>query len=159
MAENVSCLPTGIDGLCAFTIKCKATDEGKVIQTDGRKWKKSSASRWRNFGEMRYADCRGSYKCENIDYPYRLQYGVINCMQTKKREGVYVCGACEDPSVFFECAARRYLQTGKKQIKVFHCGRHTCPVQEKSTKPAERVKEILQKNPDMKSSQRLSYRH
>ena len=80
-------------------------------------------------------------------------------MQTKKREGVYVCGACEDPSVFFECAARRYLQTGKKQIKVFHCGRHTCPVQEKSTKPAERVKEILQKNPDMKSSQRLSYRH
>ena len=61
---------------------------------------------------MRYADCRGSYKCENIDYPYKVQYGVINCMQTKKCEGVYVCGACEDPSVFVECAASRYLQTG-----------------------------------------------
>ena len=153
VAENVSCLPTGIDGLCAYTIKCKATDKVKVIQTDGRKWKKSSATRWKNFGEMRYADCRGSYKCENIDCPYRVQYGVINRMQMKKREGVHVCGLCEDPAVFVECAARRYLQTGKKHIKVFHCGTHTCPVQEKPAKPAERVKEILQKNPDMKPAQ------
>ena len=153
VAENVSCLPTGIDGLCAYTIKCKATDKVKVIQTDGRKWKKSSATRWKNFGEMRYADCRGSYKCENIDCPYRVQYGVINRMQMKKREGVHVCGVCEDPAVFVECAARRYLQTGKKHIKVFHCGTHTCPVQEKPAKPAERVKEILQKNPDMKPAQ------
>ena len=102
---------------------------------------------------MRYAYCRGSYKCENIDNPYRVQYGVINRIQTKKREGVYVCGVCEDPAVFVVCAARRYLQAGKKQIKVFHCETHTCPLQEKLTKPAERLKEILQKNPDMRPAQ------
>lgn len=148
VAQNVSCLPSGIHGLCAYTIKCKATDKVKVIQTDGRKWKKSSASRWKNFGEMRYVDCRGSLDC-----PCKVQYGVINRMQMEKREGVYVCGVCEDAAVFVVCAARRYLQTGKKHIKVFHRGTHTCPVQEKPTKPAERVKEILQKNPDMKPAQ------
>ena len=70
VAENVSCLSTGIDGLCAYTIKCKATDKVKVLQTDGRKWKKSSATRWKNFGEMRYADCRGSYSLKIMPSPY-----------------------------------------------------------------------------------------
>ena len=73
---------------------------------------------------MKYADCGGSYKCENIDYPYRVQYGVINSKQMKKREGVYVCGVFEDPVMFVKCAACRCLQIGKKQIKVFHCGTH-----------------------------------
>ena len=63
------------------------------------------------------------------------------------------CRVCGEEMVYVACPARRYLKIGKKNIKVFHCGEHTCPIQEKASKPTERVEDILRKNPEMKPSQ------
>lgn len=63
------------------------------------------------------------------------------------------CRVCGEEMVYVACPARRYLKIGKKNINVFHCGEHTCPIQEKASKPTERVEDILRKNPEMKPSQ------
>lgn len=63
------------------------------------------------------------------------------------------CRVCGEEMVYVACPARRYLKIGKKNIKVFHCGEHTCPIQEKASKPTERVEDILRKNPERKPSQ------
>ena len=146
-------LPAGIDGLCAYTIVNGASKKVNVLQTDGRKWKKSSQSSWRDLGLMRYADCQGSFKCENDKCPFRIQYGVINRTQVKKQGDMASCRVCGEEMVYVACPAWRYLKIGKKNITVFHCGEHTCPIQEKASKPTERVEDILRKNPERKPSQ------
>lgn len=136
--EELCSLPSGIDGLCSYIIPLNTSvDKEKVLQTDGTKWKRSSSISWRNYGELRYADCRGSHKCENNDCLFKLQYGVINRTQVRKVDGRSVCGACEEKLVHVKCPARRYVKKSKRNIKVFHCGTHTCPVIEKLSKPKE----------------------
>lgn len=79
-ASEVEKLPLGIDGLVKYTIvNAKTTKEiSAVLLVDGRKWKKSNVTQWKQYGEMRYADCRGSFKCINSQCPFRVQFGVTN---------------------------------------------------------------------------------
>ena len=125
---KVSYLPAGIDGLCAYTIVKGASKKVNVLQTDGRKWKKSSQSSWRDLGLMRYADCQGSFKCENDKCPYRIQYGVINRTQVKKQGDMASCRVCGEEMVYVACPARRYLKIGKKNINYFNCIIYNLPI-------------------------------
>ena len=67
--EQVDKLPKGINGVRVFVIK--NLDGKKTIEAlkDGRRWKKKTVPR---AGKARYADCRGSYLCENQKCPFRL---------------------------------------------------------------------------------------
>lgn len=78
--SEVEKLPLGIDGLVKYTIvNAKTSKEiSAVLLADGRKWKKSNVTQWKQYGEMRYADCRGSFKCINTQCPFRVQFGVTN---------------------------------------------------------------------------------
>lgn len=71
----------------------------------------------------------------------------------KNVNGSTVCGACGEDAEFVQCPARRYLQIRNNNILVYHCGIHTCPVNEKSAKPTEKVKNILRNNSDIKPAQ------
>lgn len=75
--EVVSTLPSGIDVLCKYKIVNSTKNKVQLLQTDGRKWKKSSVSNWKDHGNVRYADCRGSHKCVNNTCPFRVEYGVV----------------------------------------------------------------------------------
>jgi len=103
---------------------------------------------------MRYADCRGSYRCTNVKCPFRVQYGVINTTQIEKdATSSEVCRVCQEKAEYVPCPGRRYVKLGKSLVKVFHCGTHTCPVVNKPSKPTERVRDILKKTPELKPSQ------
>lgn len=45
------------------------------------------------------------------------------------------------------------MKYGKKNLQVFHCGNHTCPVTSRPEKPTERVKEMIKKHPQLKPSE------
>lgn len=155
-ASEVEKLPLGIDGLVKYTIvNAKTSKEiSAVLLADGRKWKKSNVTQWKQYGEMRYVDCRGSFKCINTQCPFRVQFGVTNTKQFKNgSSGQQVCSICGDTGEFVTCQARRYVKYGKKNLQVFHCGNHTCPVTSRPEKPTERVKEMIKKHPQLKPSE------
>jgi len=83
--SEVEKLPLAIDGLVKCTIvNAKTSKEiNAPLLSDGRKWKKSNVTQWRQYVEMRYADCRGSFKCINTQCPYCVQFGVTNTKQFK----------------------------------------------------------------------------
>lgn len=58
---------------------------------DGRSWKKDSRTEWSGYGRVRYANCNGSYQCSNDDCIYKMEYGVVNTVQFKKKEGQLIC--------------------------------------------------------------------
>lgn len=53
---------------------------------------------------------------------------------------------------YVPCTARRYIKEGKKSVRVFHLGTHTCPLLSKPEKPKEKVKEMFKKNPNLTPS-------
>lgn len=123
-ASEVEKLPLGIDGLVKYTrqhANAKTSKEiSAVLLADGRKWKKSNVTQWKQYGEMRYADCRGSFKCINTQCPFRVQFGVTNTKQFKNgSSGQQVCSICGDAGEFVTCQARRYVRYGKK--KTYRC--------------------------------------
>ena len=108
----------------------------------------------KKFGPMRYANCYGSYRCKNDKCPFRTEYGVINKTQFKRNQyGEEICRICESVGEYVPCTARRYIRKGKKSVKVFHLGTHTCPLLSKPEKPKQQVKEIFQKNPNLTPSE------
>ncbi|PFX19115.1 hypothetical protein AWC38_SpisGene16499 [Stylophora pistillata] len=153
--SEVEKLPLGIDGLVKYAIvKARTSKEiSAALPADGRKWKKSKGTQWKQYGELRYADCRGSFKCINTQCPFRIQFGVANTNQFKNvSSGQEACSICGDSGEFVICRARRYVFYGKKIIQVFHCGSHTCPIAwpEKLIKP---VMEMLKKHPHLKPAE------
>ena len=84
--EQVDKLPEGIDGVRVFVIK--NLDGKKTIEAlkDGRRWKKNCPTRWQGHPKTRYADCRGSYLCENQKCLFRLEFGIINKTQFEKKK-------------------------------------------------------------------------
>ena len=60
---EVEKLPLGTDGLARYTIvKAKTSKEkSAALLTDGWRWKKSNVTQWKQYGELRYADGRGSF--------------------------------------------------------------------------------------------------
>ena len=93
--SEVEKLPFGIDGLVRSAKTSK--EISAALLTDGRRWKKSNVTQWKQYGEMRYADCRGSFKCINGQCPSRVQFGVTNTKQFKiDLSGQEACSICGD---------------------------------------------------------------
>lgn len=78
---------------------------------------------------QRYADCKGSQICENVECPFRIEYGIFNTKQfeKKKLQGM-VCKGCGKLTKFLKCTARRFVSYRKTSVKVNHSGHHSCPV-------------------------------
>ena len=149
-------LPEGIDGLVKYNIvNAKTSKEvSSALLADGRKWKKSNVTQWKKKGEMRYSDCKGSFRCINAQCPFRVQFGVTNTRQFKNgSNNDQACSVCGDAGEFVACTARRYVNYGKRGVQVFHCGNHTCPVTSRREKPTERVKEMIKKHPRLKPAE------
>lgn len=148
-------LPHGIDGLGVYKVKGSNKQVQAALLNDGRKWRKSNVTEWKDYGTMRYADCRGSLKCTNEECPYRVQYGVVNRTQFTWNSGNRggTCRVCEQEGEYIQCNARRYLKTGSKGVKIFHCGTHSCPVLKNQAKPKEKVKEMIKNNPNLKPAE------
>lgn len=70
----------------------------------------------------------------------------------KNEEGTTTCGICGSKTEYVPCPERWYIQKGKKSIKVFYWGKHTCPVISKPEKPTKKVREILEENPKVTPS-------
>ena len=68
--EEVESLPVGIDGLNVYIVNRKDGKDVKECLQDGRKWKKDCPTNWRGRERVRYANCRGSYKCNNSKCPF-----------------------------------------------------------------------------------------
>ena len=120
--NEVSQLPEGIDGLVVYNIPkiSSSKDKAAALSTDGRKWKKSSMTQWKKYGPMRYSNCFGSFKCENIKCPFRIEYGVINRTQFKKnRNGEEICRICEKNgrlNTLQRTAVRKGRQKGHQSV-------------------------------------------
>ncbi len=156
--QEVQRLPEGINGLCCYRIPCDMKDiKSRVaLLKDGRCWKKDSRTEWAGHGRVRYANCKGSYKCANNNCMYHVEYGVVNSVQFKKIDGQQVCSLCNAVPEFIPCSARRYLVIVRDAVTVYHYGNHTCnvkPSSDNSGKKEDVVKEYLRKNPDAKPSQ------
>ena len=103
---------------------------------------------------MRYADCQGSFKCTNESCPFRVEFGVVNRTKVNKdKDGTTTCGICGRKTEYVPCPGRRYVRKGKKSIKVFHWGNHTCPVISKPEKPTTKIREMLEENPKLTPSE------
>ena len=143
--HEVSQFPEGMDGLVVYNIRniSNTKDKRAALATDGRKWRKSSVTQWKKYGPMRYSNCDRSHKCTNDKCPYRAEYGVINRTQFKcNPSGEKICRICESVSKFVPCTVWRYIRDGKKSVRVFHVGTHTCPLLPKPEKPTQKIREM-----------------
>ena len=96
----------------------------------------------------------GSYQCGNDRCTYKVEYGVVNSVQFKKKDGQLVCSLCHLQPSHVPCEARMYLVIKSSHVNVFHYGNHTCVVKRASPSGTkEDTKEYLRKNPDTKPSQ------
>lgn len=153
--EVVEQLPDDIDGDKIFIIKGHA-EQHKIVASlqDGRKWKKNCPTSWNGHSRVRYADCKGSHRCVGTDCPFKVQYGVVNTTQfDRKKNGAIECKGCGKIAEFIPCSARRYVSYCKTSVKVYHCGRHTCPVIKPLAKNREQVKQLLNDNPNIKPAE------
>ena len=158
--QKVKKLPEGINGLCCYRISCDINDVKSRVASlkDGRRWKKDSRTEWAGYGRVRYANCKGSYRCANNNCMYLVEYGVVNSVQFKKIDGQLVCSLCHSIPEFLPCSARRYLVIMRDTVTVYHYGDHTCHVKPSSGTSETKedvIKEYLRKNPDAKPTQVL----
>ena len=156
--EEVECLPKEINGINVYIVNRKDEKDVKESLEDGRKWRKDCLTNWKGCEKVRYADCRGSYKCNNSACPFLEEYGIRNTRQWKKRAGKVFCQGCGDTGIYVPCNARRYLCHEKRRVLVFHCGFHTCPVSNHVTKDKEDFENIIKENPNIKPSEMQSAR-
>lgn len=125
-------LPIGINGLKIYEIK--DFRQNLHALKDGRKWKKNCPTEWKNHGRVRFADCKGSYKCIQEKCPFKMEFGVTNTTQFEKEGGAMICKGCGKVGEYVVCSARRYLSYRNKSVTVYHIGNHTCPVNESPKK-------------------------
>ncbi|XP_028410231.1 uncharacterized protein LOC114532836 [Dendronephthya gigantea] len=117
-------LPVDINGLSAFKIKELSTKKKMVSAlVDGRKWKKNCPTNWTGHSRVRYADCKGSFKCIEPRCPYKVQYGIVNTKQfDNSRDGNAKCRVCGKKAEHVPCNARRYISYGQTSVTVFYYG-------------------------------------
>ncbi|XP_028408652.1 uncharacterized protein LOC114531204 [Dendronephthya gigantea] len=151
--ERVKTIPGNIDGLRVYEITKSGEAMTKTSMVrDGRKWKKSSQTRWVGYDNVRYSDCSGSYMCTNSACEFRKEYGVINKTHFDRKKNCSVCGSA---GKYVKCDARRYIASCGKKTRVYHCGKHTCPTTNVEFKDGvkEEVSRQLHENPNLTPSQ------
>lgn len=78
---------------------------------------------------------------------YKVEYGVVNTVQFKKKEGQLICSLCQKQPSYVPCKARRYLVIKESHVRVFHYGNHTCAFKRPPHSSAkEDMKGYLRKN-------------
>ena len=103
---------------------------------------------------MRYAHCKGSFKCQNDQCPFKLEYDVVNTTQFKSRkDGSVVCNACNITPLSIPCPARPYISYSPRSMKIYHCGQHSCPIFKPLRKNKAQVKQLIKDNPKIKPSE------
>jgi len=80
-----------------------------------------------------------------------MEYGVVNRTHFKHNPN-----GEESVGEYVPCSARQSIKEGKKSIRVFHLGAHTCPLLSKPEKPKQKVKEMFKKNPNLTPSEMQS---
>ena len=108
-------------------------------------------SKWKGHAQVRYAECRGSCMCTNDNCPYKVLYGVIN--KTRFENSGNQCKVCGSEGKYVPCHARRYVSYGKRKVKVFHHGSHTCQSIVKTTRNVQKIKELVKNNPNIKPAE------
>lgn len=84
---------------------------------------------------------------------YKVEYGVVNTVQFKKKEGQLICSLCQKQPSYIPCKARRYLVIKESHVRVFHYGNHTCAFKRPPHSSAkEDMKGYLRKNLTAKPS-------
>ena len=142
-----------IDGLRVYEIgQSGGPIKGMQSVRDGRRWKKSSQTRWNGFENVRYSDCSGSYKCINSTCDFKKEYGVVNRTHFDKTR---ICSICGCTGKYVQCDVRRYIASCGKKTRVYHHGKHTYPVINVKSKegPKEEVNRQLHENPNLTPSQ------
>lgn len=89
--------------------------------------------------------------CINENCPYKVHYGVINTTQFEKSGNQ--CKICGSDGKYVPCHARRYISYGKRKVKVFHQGNHTCQPIVKTTRNVQKIKELVKNNPNIKPAE------
>ncbi|KAK3735687.1 hypothetical protein QZH41_003353 [Actinostola sp. cb2023] len=125
------------------------------VLNDGRNWKKTCPTGWKGHNRTRFADCKGSSKCNFERCPFKVQYGVRNTTQFENNSGgTKVCKGCGEKVEHVPCIARRYLSYGKLKVTVYHIGQHTCPIITKLEKIDNKtVEDIVKNNPNIKPTE------
>lgn len=145
-------LPIGINGLKIYEIKDFRQNLDAL--KDGRKWKKNCPTEWKNHGRVRFADCKGSYKCIQEKCPFKMEFGVTNTTQFEKEGGAMICKGCGKVGEYVVCSARRYLSYRNKSVTVYHIGNHTCPVNDSlRKKDVTSIEQIIRNQPNIKPSE------
>ena len=104
---EVDKLPQGIDSLVEYNIVNAKTlkEVSSVLLADGQRWKKSNVTQRKKKGEMRYSDCKGSFRCINTQCPFSVQFGVTNTRQFKNGSNDQACSVCGDAAGSMYCKA------------------------------------------------------
>lgn len=144
--ETVKSLPIGINGLKIYEIK-DFRQKLDALQ-DGRKWKKNCPTEWKNHGCVRFADCKGSYKCVQKQCPFKMEFAVTNTMQFEKEGGEMIYKGCGKVGEHGACSARRYLSYCSKAVTVYHIGNHSL-----RKKDVMSIEQIIRNQPNIKPSE------
>ena len=138
--QNVTCLRIGTDGLQVYILNSNSNDKTNGLVAVQR--------------SVRFGDCKGSHKCVNESCPFKVQFDVLNTRQFEKKKGFgLACKGCGAKAIFVQCFARRHVSTSDKQTKVYHYGKHTCPIIKPVIKNTAEVLQLLRNNPNIKPSE------
>ena len=137
--EQVDRIPDNIDGLSIYSVKITSssskTQSRMSAIEDGRQWKKDSGTQWTDVGDLRYSDCLGSDLCTNEQCNFKKEFGVVNQTQFDKKSKE--CSVCGVLGKYVPCPGRRYILAKKSSFRVYHCGKHTCPIRTVNRHPTE----------------------
>jgi hypothetical protein len=151
--EQVDKLPYNIDGNVVYRLPYNPSKKMKS-SLDGRPWKTWVTSLRKGLaGVRRRANCKGSYKCCNLDCSYKRQYKTVNRTQFEKEGGEIVCKCCGMQGIHVACSAVKVWEfpRNSKLVTIIHSGKHTCiavPRQEPS-----KLESTFSDNPDLRPGQ------
>ena len=113
--------------------------------------KKNCPTEWKNHGRVRFADCKGSYKCAQKKCPFKMEFNVTNTKKFVKERGEMICKIWGKVGEYVACSARRYLSYRSKAVTVYHIGNHTCPVNDSlRKKDVTSLEQIIRNQPNIK---------
>lgn len=132
-------------------VKGRNRSETLMKQKDGRKWKKDSQTKWKDFASVRHRKCDGGLQCLNPDCFFLQKFKQINKLRFNKEGSCTVCGAVGEP---FACPAEKFVAYKDDLTTiVFHRGNHACSASDNgSGRPVDAVREAISINPNIKPS-------
>ena len=106
-----------------------------------------------------YQHCLGSHFCPNMECSYKKEFSKPNTTSPTRGN---LCRFCDQPVVFKNCTARRYVARRESYTIVAHYGAHECdptkkkPQKRLSTSDHDYFTKRFQEDPQLKPSQAAS---